>query len=159
MDLLQKEMQRKRQALAKAKMGGDGGPRKYMRNADIRRVEEEEEEEEQRQKLALAGKRARDAESEMNRHNQTRSDGTLSSAKKKIKKNKKQENDDGNDNASTKISNTSSSHDFDHSVGSVTKQLRELGLPIRFFGETHEQRTDRLREALEKQTTVLAGLS
>ena len=88
MDLLQKEMQRKRQALAKAKMGGDGGPRKYMRNADIRRVEEEEEEEEQRQKLALAGKRARDAESEMNRHNQTRSDGTLSSAKKKIKKNR-----------------------------------------------------------------------
>lgn len=152
MDLLQKELQRKRQALEKAKkqVGGDGG-RKYMKNGDVRRVQEKEEEE--RQQRALAGKRSRETETEISRIDYNDS----SSLKKKKKKKHEKNSMDKTDSKKNLIA--SSSKDFDYSSAHVTKTLRDLGLPIRFFGETHQQRTDRLQEALEKQTNVLAGLS
>ncbi|CAJ1946308.1 unnamed protein product [Cylindrotheca closterium] len=45
------------------------------------------------------------------------------------------------------------------SPSSITKQLREFGLPIQFFGESHNQRFQRLKDALEQQKKSLAGQS
>jgi pre-mRNA-splicing factor 18 len=151
MDLLQKELQRKKQSLANAKAKAKakqekGKKRKYMRNADIRRVEEKEEEERQRKAHNKRAKTPRGGKSPSSSAAQEATKESLIPASSK--------NDDQKD---TSASRGKSSDDY--SASSITKQLREFGLAIRYFGETHDQRIERLKEALEKQTTALAGLS
>lgn len=144
MDLLQKELQRKKQLLAKTTKQEAGKKRKYMRNADIRRLEEDEEEERQRTLLSK-------------RENATLAKSSSSSTREKKDEATVQESSKIENDKATSVSRNSLAGDY--SVNSITTQLRDLGLPIRYFGETHDQRTTRLKEALEKQTSVLAGLS
>lgn len=144
MDLVLKELQRKKQSLAKAKQE-KGKKRKYMRNADIRRVEEEEEEERQRKAHNKRAKTPRGGKSPSSSAQEESKESLVPASSK---------NDDQKD---TSASRSKSSDDY--SASNITKQLRGWGLPIRYFGETHDQRIERLKEALEKQTTVLAGLS
>lgn len=147
MDLLQRELERKKQTLAKAKLQGSGGSKrkKYLRNADIRRVEEEEEETEIRER-GTSSKRAKASQHEESPVAKTETSSNSSKSKKM-----------GGTPSSSKSKHQSSLEDL--SATNITKQLRELGLPIRYFGETHNERIERLKEALEKQTNMLAGMS
>eukprot|EP00980_Cylindrotheca_fusiformis_P007268 scaffold1525_cov142-Cylindrotheca_fusiformis.AAC.68 len=143
MDLLQQELKRKKQSLARAKQAG-GVKRKYIRNADIRRVEEEEEEELQQKALC---KRVKQPPSDQQPSSSAaeESKDPISSQSSKV--------------AEQRTASSSSRINRDLSTSSITKQLRELGLPIRYFGESHDQRIVRLKSALDTQTSVLAGLS
>lgn len=193
MDLLQKELQRKKNALLRAKEvaaftvgagdddhdsgdndsheGGLSGPirkgnsqstrkRKYLKMADLRRIEEEEKEKEAVEKLLLR---------QQHRHEKKKVAPPVSSSPKK----NRSTHDDISESRKTSNSETGivDSHDNETSTSdggpgddnndpsSVTRQLRELGLVIRFFGENHKQRVTRLKEALEEQSNRLRGLS
>ena len=77
----------------------------------------------------------------------------------KKKKKKKQTND--KDQAASSDTSKSASNSDPSSLSSktITARLRVYGLPVRYFGETHEIRLQWLQEALEKETQMLQGLS
>jgi pre-mRNA-splicing factor 18 len=197
MDLLQKELQRKKDALLRAKdvaaftvgdddddrdgrdeaSSGDGaggglsGPkrkgndhstrkRKYLRMADLRRIEEEEKEKEEVEKLIRR---------QQHRHREKAGTPLVPSSSKKnraahgdIAKSRKTSNNDTGivDNDENEISTSDRGRsDANDDPSGVTRQLRVLGLEVRFFGENHKQRQTRLKEALEEQSNRLRGLS
>mmetsp|Transcript_13360 Transcript_13360/g.32126 ORF Transcript_13360/g.32126 Transcript_13360/m.32126 type:complete len:367 (-) Transcript_13360:1233-2333(-) len=150
MDLLQRELQRKKKLLAKAK-DGKGKKRKYLRNGDIRRAEEDEEDADQGAQLKQS----------QPQHKEKANTGSSSSSDSG-KENGSKDNSEGNIKESSKkrsISESSQSNGDQFSASSITKQLREFGLPIRFFGENHDQRLQRLKDALEQKKNALAGQS
>mmetsp|Transcript_50775 Transcript_50775/g.122437 ORF Transcript_50775/g.122437 Transcript_50775/m.122437 type:complete len:442 (-) Transcript_50775:172-1497(-) len=195
MDLLRKELQRKKEALAKAKGekksqedsddGGDqeipssrldkdpktdGGKKKkgkkrkkYLTQRDIRRIEEEEEEERERQRQKKLHKLSAPTS------NQQASSREGSQAKKS--KHDGGDDDDGDAAAAggTKTSLSSSEPTStattskvvvqDTTSASITKQLRRLGLVIRYFGEDHDTRLSRLQTSLTERQSRLKGLS
>lgn len=180
MDLLQRELERKKQSLAKAKeeanLNGDDGEdtntttskkRKYIRQGDLRRIEEEEAEELERQK-----KQKLEEERQQKKQKEIENIATPAETKKekrkhkKLKdKNKSSRNDKNNKSLSLSVdeSNKESRNDDtiaqDTSPLSITRQLRQFGLVIRYFGEKNEERLIRLKEAKEERMKALQGLS
>lgn len=175
MDLLQRELKRKKEALLKAKeevTGGDAGDarkkRKYLKVSDLRRIEEEEREEQERKRW----REQRKHKSKTKR----RSDATTSSSAS-VKESGGDENDaKPQSNLTTKESKSSASDaadssqksslpsfskekDLDTSPASITRKLRQMGLVIRFFGENNTSRVERLKKALDQQSKTLEGLS
>jgi pre-mRNA-splicing factor 18 len=184
MDLLQRELERKKLTLAKASKSsaassGKKGDRKrkFLRQRDLRRLEEEEEEarlKQQQEERALSNKKKRaKLESASTDSADAAAAATTTSAKKRSDKNAKQKGsktsaktslkkDSKNDSAASSSKTTNNNDEKTTSASSVkdvTQQLRALGLPIRFFGETQSQRLARLEQAMEQQTHVLQGLS
>jgi pre-mRNA-splicing factor 18 len=180
MDLLQRELHRKRQALERAKaeasFGSGGGDehdketskkRKYLKLSDLRRIEEEEEEKErlrriQQEKMgedvvdksaekissSSSNKKVRREGTKKARNERKKSVSTVAETKTKSRVPDDTQNaEDGHS-----ISNTSSSAD-------ITRQLRQMGLVVRFYGESNEARMKRLKDALEQQSKALQGLS
>jgi pre-mRNA-splicing factor 18 len=174
MDLLRRELERKKQTLAKAKEeagasnSGDGNTkRKYLKVSDLRRIEEKEQEEKDRKRWKKQRKRDK-----LN-NNLTMSISSSSSSKKsdqnKIsyevqtnskKKNKIESNSDSQKATSSSTSTSiSSNEDLESSPISITRKLRQMGLVIRYFGEGNTMRLERLKKALEQQSKTLEGLS
>uniref|UniRef100_A0A7S0F5R2 Pre-mRNA-splicing factor 18 n=1 Tax=Craspedostauros australis TaxID=1486917 RepID=A0A7S0F5R2_9STRA len=161
MDLLKAEMKRKKEALAKAKQQTK---KKYMKASDIRRMEEEEEEREREEKRRVKKDRKRQAEREAEAEAEER-DATKS-RKKDRKKRRKAEKEASSKQAQTSANGGDSSQDGKTSSSKdeltplrITKQFRDFGLVVRYFGETHTQRIERLKQAKEQQKKKLAGLS
>ena len=195
MDLLRKELQRKKEALAKAKGEkksqedsdedgdqetsrrrsdndpiSDGGKKKkgkkrkkYLTQRDIRRIEEEEEEERERQR-----------QKKLHKSSVPAADQQISSTERsQAKKSKPDGGDDGDGNAAaaggtntplsssepTSTAATSKVVVHDTTPASITKQLRRLGLVIRYFGEDHDARLSRLQTSLTERQNRLKGLS
>jgi pre-mRNA-splicing factor 18 len=177
MDLLRKELERKKQTLAKAKevagagasSSGDGNTkRKYLKVSDLRRIEEKEQEENDRKRWKK--QRKRDKKS----NNSTMSVSSSSSSSKKsdqnktsdevqIYSNKKSKIESNSDSQKASSSSTSTSlsltEDLENSPASITRKLRQMGLVIRYFGEGNTMRLERLKKALEQQSKTLEGLS
>lgn len=173
MDLLQRELQRKKQALARAKeeasLGGDDDDnqgnskkRKYLKVSELRRIEEEEEEKErlrkiqeerQQQEQQFEDKSASAAASSPSNKKARRQSNKKS--KKKSKKSKKKEVE------APVPSDTPDEEDHtnDSTPADITRQLRQMGLVIRFFGENNDERTKRLQDALSQKQKALQGLS
>lgn len=141
MDLLQKELARKKAALASAKSSAAAGGR-FLKAGELRRRQEEEEEEERQQRAQREQpKKKQRVESE---------DGTPV-AKKESKQSKK-----------TKSSTTKQSEEDlgNLSTAELTQRLRAMGLPVRLFGEaSNEPRLERLRSALEQQQKSMTSAS
>ena len=179
MDLLQKELRRKKEALLKAKdevtasTGGDSRKkRKYLKASDIRRIEEEEREEKFQQRW-----RQQQNNRSKKKHSATISQSSSSKKSDRNEKGKEKESDpsttkgekrsstDSQTKESSPVSPTSSlppptkENDLDTSPASVTRKLRQLGLVIRYFGEGNTVRLERLKKALEQQSKTLEGLS
>lgn len=189
MDLLQRELQRKKKALLKAKeeaaltFGGDDGrddsnedgssfpssrkttkntrKRKYLKMADLRRIEEEEKEKEEldkhhRKQLQMASSSPK----KNSRRSNDENDESTQSSRTQFDTVKKEGTETNNTaTASAKSGGDDAALDDHNDSSSVTRQLRELGLVICFFGENHDQRVARLRGALEEQSKHLRGLS
>lgn len=185
MDLLQKELQRKKQALAKAKAEAASSTttsttsyssnkkrKKYMRQSELRRIEEEEQEEEQRQQAASKRAKKEEEQAELSERHTTPREGnetasssatsTSTSASdtatctKQSTHPPKPSTTTTNTTTSTKKKKSSLQ---DTSAKSITQQLRLFGLAIRYFGESHDERVHRLQQALEQQSQTLQGLS
>mmetsp|Transcript_110454 Transcript_110454/g.225910 ORF Transcript_110454/g.225910 Transcript_110454/m.225910 type:complete len:414 (-) Transcript_110454:1587-2828(-) len=179
MDLLQKELRRKKEALLKAKDevtastgGGSRKKRKYLKASDIRRIEEEEREEKFQQRW-----RQQQNNRSKKKHSATISQSSSSKKSDRNEKGKEKESDpsttkgekrsstDSQTKESSPVSPTSSlppptkENDLDTSPASVTRKLRQLGLVIRYFGEGNTVRLERLKKALEQQSKTLEGLS
>ncbi|KAL3933964.1 MAG: hypothetical protein SGBAC_010175 [Bacillariaceae sp.] len=148
MDLLQREMQRKKELFAKAK-DGKGKKRKYLRNSDIRNAEDAEEDADQEARLKQSQPQHKEKENTDSQSDAVKEKGgkdDLEGSKKAYK------------NKSSTIESSSSKGD-QFSAISISHQLREFGLPIRFFGESHDLRLQRLKDALERKKNALAGQS
>ena len=167
MDLLKKEMERKKKALQVAKK--EQGGSKFLKTSELRRIQEEQEDEAREKKRkhnSLVEKTTRGQQQEI-------VDSSPSSAKKRKRPNQK----DGTDTSDKKqplgdsetkeesktttdtVSKKSTSDIESLSSDEVMQRLRALGLPIQMFGETSSHRKTRLKEAMENQKNVMAGLS
>jgi len=186
MDLLKKELERKKQALQQAKQKGNetvvvANKKRYLKASELRKIQEEEEEE------ALLKQRQQQQQhaSDTKRQSQDKQQDTAVSSSSDVassKKHKKRKRDKVNESSSTTQQQESNKNDGTTSSSSlpetdsslenlspqqVTQRLRLLGLPIRLFGEVtsmtnsanDSQRLQRLRVALQEQRQTLATLS
>jgi pre-mRNA-splicing factor 18 len=130
MDLLKKELERKKKAVALAREKTAAGSR-FFKAADLRRAQEDEEE-----RLRL--KRQRDLEIE-------KQEETLRKADTESDKDAE---------AKQPLQKKARSNSLaDLSPADLLIRLRELGLPIKLFGESVEIRMQRLKAALDRKSS------
>eukprot|EP00545_Synedropsis_sp_CCMP1620_P011936 CAMPEP_0119016146 /NCGR_PEP_ID=MMETSP1176-20130426/11841_1 /TAXON_ID=265551 /ORGANISM="Synedropsis recta cf, Strain CCMP1620" /LENGTH=354 /DNA_ID=CAMNT_0006969479 /DNA_START=63 /DNA_END=1124 /DNA_ORIENTATION=- len=147
MDLLKKEMERKKKARALAKGQSTSGGSRYVKAADLRRVQEEEEE-----RLRL--KRPRVIVHKGTPEKDTETDKEQS--KNKEDNDAKNGKNEGGEPVGKKQRSNSNNLTTKLSPQQVLMRLRALGLPIRMFGESLENRIGRLQTALESQKSQSA---
>jgi pre-mRNA-splicing factor 18 len=159
MDLLKKELERKKKAVELAKQQQDSGgkERKFLKASDLRRIQEEQEEQERQRKRKSEEQQQHhqqeEPKSEFNKRQRKEKDVQQGSenASKATKQKAIDNNNDNNNNNDDDVTRLSPEK--------VMQQLRALGLPIRLFGEDEAGRLERLRHATERQQHVMAGLS
>jgi len=171
MDLLRKELERKKQTLAKVKKvagtnsGNEKKKRKYLKLADLRQIEEKEQEEKDRKRWMQQRQRDNQnnnytssmASSSYKNSNQNK---ICNDAQTNSNKSKRESNSDSKKASSSSTSaSLSLTKDLDSSPLSITRKLRQMGLVVRYFGEGNTMRSERLQKALEQQSKTLQGLS
>ena len=157
MDLLKKELERKKKAVELAKQ--QQGSNKFLKASELRRIQEEQEEQERERKRKYNGLEKNSEEtlepSNKKRPRPAKHEEDVSSVEKDAPKKQTTDTD-----AATEKSASDTPNDIESlSSEEVMQRLRALGLPIQMFGETATHRMERLREALENQKNVMAGLS
>lgn len=180
--MLQRELQRKKAALTKAKLeadlnnaNGDGDDtngskkRKYLKVSDLRRIEEEEEEAEQLRKLEERQRsmtKKEDDKEEQDLAFNSCTPSTHNNKKSKRRKPKQESSPKRNESSGelkkeseNSAASATSSTTEDTSPAAITRKLRQMGLVVRFYGESNEARLKRLQEALDQRTKALQGLS
>ncbi|VEU39916.1 unnamed protein product [Pseudo-nitzschia multistriata] len=168
MDILQREMKRKKEALLKAKKeadassetssAGDGRKkRKYLKVSDLRRIEDEEQEEKEKMRWDRNTNSNRKAVSISSASKETDDDDAISQARMKFKNAKKGKSSTTSSPSSSPAATVRDK--IDSSPASITQKLREMGLIVRYFGEGNTARLERLKNALEYQSKTLEGLS
>jgi pre-mRNA-splicing factor 18 len=166
MDLLKKEMERKKKALkdAKESQGATVTTKGYYKAGELRRLQEDREDEDRQKRLQQSegrnGRKRQRLEEE--------AEEEKLEVETKIRKAAAKEKEEQN-RASAKKDVSSVREIALITPTQVTEKFRSLGLPVRLFGErtavlddgTHEDhdRLLRLQDALEKQTKTLASLS
>ena len=165
MDLLKLELQKKRKAIDLAKKSADVGRiengtskdktgssrRSYFKTADMRRFQERQEEKDAKSKRKASSKAS----------------STLENKKKHKVSNTERTTSKSNELNEERITPTNHEKIKDKereritmSSEAITNSLRELGMPVRLFGEIEDiQRLDRLKEAKEDRKAAMAGLS
>lgn len=140
MDLLKKEMERKKKAMALAKEKSGGGSRRFMKAADLRRNQEEEED------------RMRSHERSNNKRNRPVSDENDKASNRK--------EEESSDAAAPPAAPAPTNNNINKkkqkkalSAAQVKTRLREFRLPIQLFGEKLEERVKRLEAAVVQQTS------
>ena len=174
MDLLKRELERKKKSVQRAKSSSGG--RRYIRASELRKQEEDEEEENagtadnylkrkyssktdsdndtnegdvSYQKNAKKSRDYRSSQEDDKRKNNGEADSTHSSkASNKIQNYSQQDNTEGEISVA-----------FNLSPEEVAQRLRALGYPVKLFGESARDLLKRLRDALDEQKNVQAGLS
>lgn len=155
MDLLKREMEKKRTAveLAKSSSGPITAKRTYFKVSDMKRVEEELKEKEEAEKK----KRSKTASDDTGINHYERANSATSKTNSRM--NHHRETTEKNRGS---IITDSNSNSTDENITSedITLALRELGLPIWIFGEqSDKQRRQRLMDAREEQRAAQAGMS
>jgi pre-mRNA-splicing factor 18 len=150
MDLLKREMEKKRKAIEIAKKSGAALPvladaptkRSYLKVGELKRLEEQQEDEKRRMKKQKMKNEANEMELKNRSKEATTTVATL------------------NRNKTEDTTTNHVSEDNTMSSQEITNALRELGLPVWLFGERNDsQRQTRLEEAREEQRATLAGRS
>jgi pre-mRNA-splicing factor 18 len=157
MDLLKRELERKKKSVQKAKANAGGG--RFFRAGDLRRQQEEgedeEKEEERRRKRKLADE-VDEPSSSNNKHRAVTKKSGTSEAREGDGESATNDSDfvesSGNDGGEAH-------NNLKLSLDEITNRLRMLGYPIKLFGETTGDRVKRLRKALDEQKNLQAGLS
>jgi len=171
MDLLGKELERKKQTLAKVKevagtnIGNGKKKRKYLKLADLRQIEEKEQEEKDRKRWMQ--QRQRDNQNNnftssmsSSLYKNSNQNKICDDAQTNSNKSKRESNSDSKKASSSSTSaSLSLTKDLDSSPLSITRKLRQMGLVVRYFGEGNTMRSERLQKALEQQSKTLQGLS
>jgi len=171
MDLLRKELERKKQTLAKVKevagtnVGNGKKKRKYLKLADLRQIEEKEQEEKDRKRWMQ--QRQRDNQNNnftssmsSSLYKNSNQNKICDDAQTNSNKSKRESNSDSKKASSSSTSaSLSLTKDLDSSPLSITRKLRQMGLVVRYFGEGNTMRSERLQKALEQQSKTLQGLS
>jgi len=171
MDLLRKELERKKQTLAKVKevagtnIGNGKKKRKYLKLADLRQIEEKEQEEKDRKRWMQ--QRQRDNQNNnftssmsSSLYKNSNQNKICDDAQTNSNKSKRESNSDSKKASSSSTSaSLSLTKDLDSSPLSITRKLRQMGLVVRYFGEGNTMRSERLQKALEQQSKTLQGLS
>jgi pre-mRNA-splicing factor 18 len=157
---LQRELARKKAVLEKVATENPE-KRKYLKQSEIRRLEEQEEEE------ARLLQQQKENHAKRQKINEEPEEKVSSSSHKAHKKSSKQQlkskkNRKGSSEDKSEIACSSSEQD--HPSGTMapeklTARLRSFGLPICFFGESQTAKQERLQAALAKQDQTLQGLS
>lgn len=168
MDLLKRELERKKKSVQKASSASGTGKR-YFRASDRRRQEEEEEAPE-KEVQRLPKRKLSDENSDDEKP-------SSSSNKKSQRSEVVKEKTDNNNNKDEPVdkSTTSSKSETNESISNeekekestafklspeeVSQRLRAFGYPIKLFGESAWDRLKRLRKALDEQKNVQAGLT
>lgn len=176
MDLLKKELERKRKALkgySKDIAASTSTKKRYLKAGELKKFQEEQEDQERQKRKSNHGnskdmKRQR-REPDDNEYTSSTSDEGKTDVKSKQEESKdvasihvpKDEDNDNTKDTATSTTNTSKSTLKNNmSSEEITNALRELGIPIQLFGETtDEQRYQRLQEALESKKAMMAGIS
>ena len=162
MDILQKELERKKKAFQVAKLGG--GASRYVKAGELRRKQWEEEEKLKRSAPNSLDNEINDSHSD-SMHNKKQK--TTTDAGEKNTKNSNMDKQETSSKSTTSATQQHGSLKVDDEVAKinlqeVTEKLRLMGLPVRLFGEVSNQgddsRRNRLRQALAQQTLTLAGL-
>jgi pre-mRNA-splicing factor 18 len=142
MDLLKRELEKKKKAIALAKEkaaaeGSNDGARTFLKAGDLRRLQEEQEEE-------LAYKKRKIFETRQNEGEQSKKlrGETVSIVPVKL---------------SEKPNKLEVIVTSELTQKEVMQRLRSMGFPIRLFGESLEDRLNRLQQALKQQANAKAG--
>ena len=177
MDLLKRELARKKSVLEKAASDNNNNnhdnhhqkKRKYMKQSEIRRLEEEQEEEEryrlQQQKQKDLTKRQKKNIDQVEVEVSSSLSISLNEANEHTKHGTtNKQGNKGSPEDSSGIEDVSSSPGTNCPSGTMTPEqlkqlLRSFGLPICFFGESQNEKQGRLQAALTKQDQTLQGLS
>eukprot|EP00546_Thalassionema_frauenfeldii_P010594 CAMPEP_0178917886 /NCGR_PEP_ID=MMETSP0786-20121207/13512_1 /TAXON_ID=186022 /ORGANISM="Thalassionema frauenfeldii, Strain CCMP 1798" /LENGTH=365 /DNA_ID=CAMNT_0020591519 /DNA_START=65 /DNA_END=1162 /DNA_ORIENTATION=+ len=141
MDLLKRELERKKKAISVAKQKSSSKSR-FLKASDLRRTQEEEED---RLRLKRTVSKTDDAKTDYS--------STKNSNKSTTDKNNSEQ--EATDHVTKRIRSDSSSGQLTSglSAADVLARLRSLGLPIKFFGETFNNQKIRLQTALEHETS------
>ena len=176
MDLLKREMERKRKALHEAKQkimaeqskssGNESHRRRFMKTSEVRRILEEDEESKEKKRNDEA---AKPIKNDLSNESPENLYGTKDSKKHKLDHTQSSTDSTGGDNiaslqnnkhdvtkSNTNPQDTQSTQlKLQYSLESVQRELRLLGLPITYFGETSVgQRLQRLQHAQTHQSKV-----
>jgi pre-mRNA-splicing factor 18 len=177
MDLLKKELEKKRKVVELAKCSAQAikpagtrsnrnvspstkhGKRTFMRAAEFRRVQEDQHEKEmdERRESGHAGNlRKRKREEKPAPMKQIgKSSSTKDTSQSKLEKSK-----DSIDKGKVDSVSPETEEEVKLTGSEITKALREFGIPVWLFGEKNNtQRMGRLREAQESQKATMAGMS
>ena len=164
MDLLQRELKRKKEALLKAKEeakangGGDAlKKRKYIKVSDLRRIEEEEQEEKERKRRYQLNAFKKKESTKVLSTEESAVDKKCDAVQSDAAKANTKDSSPALPNSSFTLSTKEKS--FETSPASITRKLRQMGLVIRYFGESNAVRVERLKKAIEQQSKTLDGLS
>ena len=160
MDLLRKELERKKKNVEKAKTTSGG--RRFVRAKDLRRFEEEEalEKEQQQQQLQLETRKRKKGDDEDEKMDAKMKSGRLEQGESNTDKNKnrkeKAATGETTDSHESEEDSEEDSRSFKMSPEEITEKLRSLGYPIKLFGERSWDRLKRLQKALDDQKNVQA---
>jgi pre-mRNA-splicing factor 18 len=166
MDLLKRELERKKRKVEKAKSSAGG--RRFFRASELRRQEEEEEdrrgeqEKQSRKRKQRGGCDDEDEGTDGNKNSRLEVDS--GNSKKSDDVNLKNFNGKaGKDEKAIVPEGGTDRHDDSKtskmSPEEITQRLRSLGHPIKLFGESVVDRLNRLKQALDVQKNLQAGLS
>ncbi|KAL7566008.1 hypothetical protein ACA910_011028 [Epithemia clementina (nom. ined.)] len=170
MDVLKREIERKRKALqeAKKRAGACKEDGSFVRLSDLRQIEDEQQQAEWEAKVASSQKQKRKhhpqqsedetkngTRNESNQGIQRRSEANLSTNNSKKAKTIQEPE---------KLNNSSTALTQQVKIlpaAELSRQLRHLGLPVRLFGERldNQRRQERLNQAMEGRTQSLLGKS
>mmetsp|Transcript_8199 Transcript_8199/g.11830 ORF Transcript_8199/g.11830 Transcript_8199/m.11830 type:complete len:428 (+) Transcript_8199:162-1445(+) len=195
MDLLKQEMERKRKAIELARLkplpGSNNSlaPERFRRAGSIRRLQEEREEREQNERKKQkysALQKFKDQKKQQNSiqehpedqstHDSSRSESEVSQKTKDISSTKKETNASSNSSLPTsKVASGETTPSLELkelsslSPSEVTIRLRQMGLPVRLFGEStkrkskgkfnDEQRVQRISQAIQQEKDAMVGRS
>lgn len=178
MDLLKKELERKRKTIELAKNadisrnGSAGGKRAYLKAGELRRIQEEQEEKRRNKKknrLISHDKKLKrkheDADEEQMSRSRIISDKRAKESSR-LDSNRAQSNTLHESGTKRSIppkeasKKESEQTELKLSSSEITNALRELGIPVWLFGERDDkQRMSRLQEARESKKSLMAGIS
>jgi pre-mRNA-splicing factor 18 len=178
MDLLKKELERKRKTIELAKKSNINGVA-YMKAGDLRKIREEQEEERKKKKSNRyekyeRKKRRRDEDtSDMNETKEEKARSIDTNGKKAVASSKTKEtkaftesiSDEKNESESYGKGDGGSNDKNKNQISKmssmeITNALRELGIPVWLFGERDDaQRMLRLQEARDSKKSLMAGIS
>lgn len=142
MDLLKREMERKKKVLESVKTKSG----RFIRVKDLRH-EEEEEEETQRSKRKAEKNDSKATKRSKVECSEEEPAEIRNQPDKELRKRQEESSRDGVASAG------------DMSASAITTEFRSYGMPIRLFGETDIERRERLQEARKTRKETLASLS